>query len=211
LIWNISGLAEKFIYLNDDFFLVNSFRPEDFFCKEKVVLRGKWKKIGYMGRWRFDFEMYLSFLFKRAFGITRTMHLLAQKNGALAARKNKLYFWTPHVPHPMRKSTLSSFFSENADLLEKNIRPKFRNMYQFWPIALSNHLEIYQGGAVLTGDCQNMDFIAEYHSHRRIEKMKVKIVSGEVRFVCIGSLEKLDEAKRALLINTVERASLDSL
>ena len=40
----IPELAEHFIYLNDDFFLINPTRQEDFFRGGHPILRGKWLK-----------------------------------------------------------------------------------------------------------------------------------------------------------------------
>jgi len=40
--FRIPDLAEHFIYLNDDFFLINPTEPDDFFKNGLPVLRGKW-------------------------------------------------------------------------------------------------------------------------------------------------------------------------
>ena len=40
----IPGLAEHFIYFNDDFFLIKHTKPTDFFRNGLPVLRGKWLK-----------------------------------------------------------------------------------------------------------------------------------------------------------------------
>mgnify|MGYP000178497100 CR=1 FL=1 len=42
LIWRIPGLAEQFIYFNDDVFLTAPLMPGDVFAGGKPVLRGKW-------------------------------------------------------------------------------------------------------------------------------------------------------------------------
>jgi hypothetical protein len=43
MLWRIPGLAERFIYLNDDFQLLRPLAREDFFRDGGVVLRGKWR------------------------------------------------------------------------------------------------------------------------------------------------------------------------
>ncbi len=40
----IPGLAEHFVYFNDDFFLIKHTKPTDFFRDGLPVLRGKWLK-----------------------------------------------------------------------------------------------------------------------------------------------------------------------
>ncbi|EPR72930.1 hypothetical protein ADIWIN_2018 [Winogradskyella psychrotolerans RS-3] len=43
-LYRIPDLAEHFIYMNDDFFLINETKPSDFFKNGLPVLRGKWLK-----------------------------------------------------------------------------------------------------------------------------------------------------------------------
>ncbi len=43
-LYRIPDLAEHFIYLNDDFFLINKTKPTDFFKNGLPILRGKWLK-----------------------------------------------------------------------------------------------------------------------------------------------------------------------
>ena len=43
MLWRIPGLAERFIYLNDDFQIIRPVALEDFFRDDGVVLRGKWR------------------------------------------------------------------------------------------------------------------------------------------------------------------------
>jgi len=43
VLWRIDDLAENFLFLNDDFALLQPVKPTDFFIDDKVVLRGKWR------------------------------------------------------------------------------------------------------------------------------------------------------------------------
>ena len=43
MLWRIEGLADRFVYFNDDMMLVGPVEPTDFFSNEgKVNLRGRW-------------------------------------------------------------------------------------------------------------------------------------------------------------------------
>ena len=43
MLWRIEGLADRFVYLNDDMMFVGPVEPTDFFSHEgKVILRGRW-------------------------------------------------------------------------------------------------------------------------------------------------------------------------
>ena len=44
LLFKIEDLSEKFIYFNDDMFLVKKTNPEDWFVGDKAVLTGNWVK-----------------------------------------------------------------------------------------------------------------------------------------------------------------------
>jgi Stealth protein CR2, conserved region 2 len=43
MLWRIEGLADRFLYFNDDMMLVGPVEPTDFFSNDgKVILRGRW-------------------------------------------------------------------------------------------------------------------------------------------------------------------------
>jgi hypothetical protein len=124
-LWRIEGLAEKFVYINDDMFFCGAVHPDDLFRKGKAVLRGKW-----MG-WN-EIEK-LSF------------HSLNNRQGAeFSSFKSDKFFKAIHVAHPMRKSILVSAFEENPEVFIKNASHRFRNRKQFWPISVHNHLAFDQ-------------------------------------------------------------------
>ena len=44
MLWRIDGLADRFLYFNDDMMLVGPAEPTDFFSNEgKIILRGRWQ------------------------------------------------------------------------------------------------------------------------------------------------------------------------
>ena len=52
VLWRIKGLANNFIYFNDDCILIRPLSYDDFFCDGRIVLRGRWntlfiKMLGY--------------------------------------------------------------------------------------------------------------------------------------------------------------------
>jgi len=124
-LWRIEGLSEKFIYMNDDIFFCGVVSPDDFFRKNKVLLRGRW-----LG-WK-EVEK-LSF------------HSLNNRQGAeFSSFKNDKFFKAIHVTHPMRKSIMVNAFEEKPEVFVKNASHRFRNRKQFWPISVHNHLAFEQ-------------------------------------------------------------------
>lgn len=127
-IYRIAGLAEHFIYLNDDFFLINPTKPDDFFKDGLPILRGKWLK--------FDRD-----IFYKKFKKQRKAHKFYQQNAADLVDSKK-YFKFFHTPHPLRKSTFENFFAAHENIFIENIKHKFRHPSQFTPHGLANHIEI---------------------------------------------------------------------
>lgn len=142
--FRIPNLAEHFIYLNDDFFLINKTKIEDFFINGLPVLRGKWLK--------FDNDIFYKKSKK-----TRTGHKTAQQLSAKLIGFNKYYNFK-HTPHPLRKSTFENYFENNKEQVLENLNYKFRNRKQFLFQGLANHIEIKNQTCIFKKDLQLMYF-----------------------------------------------------
>lgn len=197
----IPGLSEKYVYLNDDFIILKAVKEEDFFIKDKAVLKGQWQKIQNYGKIRLIISQILNSILKKTLKINRSMSLLQQMRAALLAGFSKNYFKSPHYPHPQLKNTIKNFYDENSDVLVKNIRHKFRNLDQHVAIFLSNHLEIKKNNAVLETDDDCLMICFNRDSPRSIKK-KLNLLSttNNVKFLCVQSLEEAtDDHKQQLL------------
>ena len=170
-IYRIPHLAEHFIYLNDDFFLINDTKPSDYFVDGKPVLRGKWRKI--------DKEK----LNKRS----KAGHKMAQQKAAQIAGFNKYYNFR-HTPHPLRKSTFKDFFERNKDTFLENIKYRFRSENQFTPQGLANHLEIKNKTCILQSDLQLLYF-RSYKKPLFWYKYKLNTKSKNKLFLGLQSLD----------------------
>jgi hypothetical protein len=134
-IYTIPGLAEHYIYFNDDMFLLNATQPTDFFVDGFPVLRGHWHK-------------FKKDIFYKRFSLKKKAqqpgHIKAQEKGAMLLGL-KQYFRCHHTPQPQRKATLQAYFKAHRDVEAANARPKFRAVTQFIPHFLAHHLEIMAG------------------------------------------------------------------
>ncbi len=191
LIWRIEGLSENFIYFNDDVFLIRRVEPQDWFIDGRPVLRGKWlippfhKILGnYLKafvntklRHNPDFKPKISFYIRQ------------WQTASLAGYRSR-YFFHCHTPHPLNRSTLEKYFSENRELLEKNIAYRFRNHTQFIITSLANHLEIRDGNRQLSK--LNLEYLHPYYSEKRLHK-KMAHCDREygIKSVCVQSIEML--------------------
>lgn len=173
-IYRIPNLAEHFIYFNDDFFLINDTKPEDFFKDGLPILRGKWQK--------FDTDVFYK-KFKKA----RIGHKYAQQKAAQLLGFKKYYNFK-HTPHPLRKSTFENYFKSNGAVFINNIKYRFRNDDQFTPQGLANHLEIKNKTCVLKDDLQLMYF-RSYKKPLFWYKFKLNIHSKGKLFLGLQSLD----------------------
>ncbi len=120
MLWRINGLAERFIYFNDDVFLLKNVKREFFFC-DKVILRGQWTK-------DFDYEF-------------KGWHRTRINAGELLGFDRSNYFRESHTCHPLLRSVFERMFDEQL-LNQENLKFRFRNGSQIYPIGLHNHYAI---------------------------------------------------------------------
>ena len=190
-IWRVSGIARRFLYFNDDFVVLKSTSVEAFFREHHVVLQGTWRRIKFYPGIRIRFERWAYSLLERMAGVSVTMHLLQQMRSAALGGIQRRYFHAPHVPHPIDRLTLEAFFADNPNVFEENIRFPFRDATQFSAVFLARHLEIAKGTAILEPSNEDILLSGERDSSARLdEKLKV-LASGQPRFLCLQSFEKV--------------------
>jgi hypothetical protein len=196
VLWRIPGLANNFIYLNDDFFLIKPVQPDQFFRDGKVVLIGSFRPLMKPG---------LEKKLKRAFGLGRPTQRMLQSEAATLAGVTEHFLDVDHIPHPMRVSTFHDYFSAHPQLMRRNASFPLRNISQFWPISLANHLEIKRNSVEISsvptllyltsssGKLQDIDALLEAESR------------PECRFLCAQSLDNASEAFMDLWVSWMDR------
>lgn len=193
MLWAIKGLSPRFIYFNDDFVLTKPCKPEHFFRDSKLVLWGRWKRIFKYGKTRQMLNQIISFLAKHMLGITRSMHHLLQIRSASLAGFYTRYFHGFHIPRPINKETLVTFFDEKEELLRENLQHPFRSTDQFSGIFLAHHLELKQDRAVtLNPGNEALMINGETDFQPFITRKLRKIEKQEVRFLCLQGYEYLN-------------------
>lgn len=208
VLWRIPGLASRFIYFNDDFVIVDSVKPEDFFIDDHVKLRGRWKRMKNYGTIRMRLNKIINEAARRLFNITRSMHLLLQiKSAKLAGFENK-YFKIPHVPHPLKRDTIKHFFENNPNILKQNILYRFRSTDQISPIYLANHLEIKNHKVVYGKMNEYMMINGELDLSIILQSKLNSIINKKVKFVCLQGIERFNDELRERL-DDVLRSHLD--
>ncbi|MCX7117043.1 MAG: stealth family protein [Legionellales bacterium] len=190
MLWRIKGLSERFIYFNDDCFLIRPVTPLDFFQEGKCVLRGTWKTQSEQKRW----EVFKRG-FERAFKITIPLKNIdffraLQERTARLAGWGTRYFHLPHEPIPLKKKSFDDYFQTYPEILSQNLKYRFRSDQQYSIVALMAHLALKQHLVVLDRRMGSVTVNGACHSPHKIERRLVKAERNKnVAFVCMQSMD----------------------
>jgi len=145
MLWRIKGLADQFVYFNDDIFLTRPVNPEVWFKKGRPVLRGKWVFPPYERLLWDGIKARIQKTFLRQTQERVSSFQVNQWNAARMLGFKYRYFRSGHTPLALNKQTLKTFFESHPRILKENIKHRFRNYNQFNTVALANHLEHTNG------------------------------------------------------------------
>ena len=200
LLYKIPGLSEHFLYLNDDFLLLRETKVSDFFINESPVIRGFWTNF-YEDIWYKKVQNFLySFIGKETKGNIYGFKK-GQQNIAKILGFDK-YVRLDHTIAPLRKSTYHNYYIKHPEVLDLNIKHRFRHPEQYTNQSLANHLEIKKDNFVLKNDFQ-LVYFQNYkkpfwwlkNKLKRAEKDKNKL------FLCMQSLDQCPEEKLKYIKN----------
>ncbi|RYY76546.1 MAG: capsular biosynthesis protein [Gammaproteobacteria bacterium] len=216
VLWRIPDLSERFLFLNDDFALIQPVFPQNFFYENGIVVRGQWRNMGsnlFLSLWR---NLYFKLFPNRVNPKQRdrAKHRDAQKNSARLAGFTDKYFWLRHEPHPWRISTIKRFFDQNPNLFLKNLSPKLRSPDQFICESLAAFLEMQAGTAVIDKSLKAFKVDPAGQTKWRLKKMISRADANQkYAFVCVQSLEKGSPELRKYITDWLDRriGSLDEL
>src|SRR6188472_4518862 len=111
MLWRIEGLADRFVYFNDDMMLVGPVEPTDFFSHDgKVKLQGRWSN------WNEQLERGNSFN-------GRGKLLGAEMLGYTSER----FFSSSHMNYPLLRPAMAELFEEFKPAFLANAAYRFRN------------------------------------------------------------------------------------
>jgi Stealth protein CR2, conserved region 2/Stealth protein CR1, conserved region 1 len=186
MLWRIKGLADRFMYFNDDMMLVGPVRPIDFFAHNgEVQLRGRWSS------WTERPDKVNSF------------HGRNKLLGAeLLGYTPEHFFSSGHVIYPLLRPAMEELFEEFKPAFLANAAYRFRNQEQFWPISAHDHLLLKSGCARVVKLSQSAHFSKRYcltASPGDIEARLKQLTEPTIRMACINVLEAvLDKVPDAM-------------
>lgn len=203
MLWRIQGLAENFVYFNDDMFLLRDVKPEDFFRDGKVVQRGLWRM---QSGTTWPSRLLKALKRLRGSREEKVGNLDSQQLSARIAGFEDRYYRLYHNPYPMRRSTLQSFFAKHPDLLASNCSHRLRSNEQFKAEAVATHLEFLHDGAIVDN---SLHVVQLKPSEQRPARVRRKIAKADsdagAAFVCVQSLELAPEMVQGEIIEWLNR------
>jgi hypothetical protein len=184
MLWRIPGLAEHFLYFNDDVFLTAPVTRSDFFAGDGPVLRGQWANHSDLvgcGVRRADASMLNHF----------NQIIAAQMIGYTADQ----VFESAHVVHPMQRSVMAQLFDTYRDAFIANASFRFRDAGQFLPQSLHNHACLADGSAAILDTRDYLHVAVGAVNAWSADDVSVYLCGREwdtIKFLCVNDLPEVE-------------------
>ena len=184
LLWRIPGLAEQFLYFNDDVFLTAPLSRSDVFRSGAPVLRGKWRNYSSLENTassRTDPALF-----------NHWMQINAAK--AVGLKADRL-FASAHVGFPMRRTVMASLHAQHPELFSRNASHRFRDISQFLPQALHNHKCLLSNNAIVLDDRDYIHISSGAGTDGTGDAVRQDLrraTTPGIKFLCINDLPQLE-------------------
>jgi len=196
MIWRIPGLAERFVYFNDDLILIREVREEEWFVGDRPALMGRWL----LPPCRRIVNNKMRVLLNRHIRNNKeyrpriSFYIRQWQSASLLGFRGR-YFFHDHSPHPLSKKTLETFFTSNPELLEKAISYRFRDPDQILASSVAYHLEILNGNRNIRK--LRLGYFHPFYSESRMNRRITRCMNDpRIKSVCIQSIEMLSPGQR---------------
>ena len=197
LLFKIKDLSDKFIYFNDDMFLIKETTKEDWFKDNKAILTGSWAKT-----YNKQLIKTISHKIKNLLNIRPSFNAAQSKAANIVGFHNK-YFKSFHCGRPQIKSVIKDFYDKNPQRLTNQIRYKFRDGRQYMPYSLCWHLLIKENLYVES----STNKLVEINKSRNLSAIKLEKIlksidsKAEVKFLNIQDLNMAEPETQQVFQN----------
>lgn len=209
--WNmhrIEGLAEQFVYFNDDFFLINKVKPEDFFQHGKPCDMLAFQPVVANPANPVMSHIYLNNSLVISKYFNKRENVKKQPGSYFKIGYPLLYFvynilemmfplytgfYTVHGPSPFLRDTYRTLWAKEGELLDATCRHRFRNEAD-----VSQYLA--REWQKLSGDFQarNITRHFRYFNVESDNPALVKVICGQkAKMICINDANKPIDFVRA--------------
>ena len=197
LLFKIKDLSDKFIYFNDDMFLIKETTKEDWFKDNKAILTGSWAKT-----YNKQLIKTISHKIKNLLNIRPSFNAAQSKAANIVGFHNK-YFKSFHCGRPQIKSVIKDFYDKNPQRLTNQIRHKFRDGRQYMPYSLCWHLLIKENLHVESSSNKLVEINKSRNlSAKKLEKILRSIdLNAKVKFLNIQDLNMAEPETQQVFQN----------
>lgn len=187
MIWRIPGLSERFILMNDDFFITSPLSPSDFFRCEETICYASWYST--------LLEKVIWALKPRKGGHKKISFKHSMVNALDALGGGRRFIYLTHTPRALRKSFFEEYFGQNEDMMIRNIQHRFRHEDQYNSQELFYISEARSGRCILVSPEGKALYMMPSKGRRHIERNIKAYSDGRgYMFGCINSLSGAPEA-----------------
>lgn len=187
LMWRIPGLSERFIYFNDDMFIIGAMKPEDWFADDKIIVHGRRMWLP----WAKALDSLRRKDGKWIMGAKTPMIRAAETVGA------KEIVTHHHGPVALEKRFFEEFYAAHPQTVRRNASARFRAPWQYLPQTLCLLLAQRQGQLELRRANLNL-FLKPLAS--RPDYLTKRLAAADrnpaLRTGCINSLDQASEAQQ---------------
>lgn len=184
MLWRIPGLADNYIYMNDDMFFVAPNAPADRFTPDGCLVNyGKLMSAAWC--------RFLFWLKPKKHGFKSPGYKNAMFNSA-ALLHSRHFVYYRHSAVVQRRSLFEKYFAAHPDQLEKNASYRFRSHEQFSPQALCLLLAEREGSLVNVRASRTAFF--KIVPEKGPEYIPRKVARAEAEHALQGCANSLDNA-----------------
>ena len=183
-LWRIPGLAEHFLYFNDDVFLTAPVSLSDFFTENGPVMRGAWADLSHL----LDCESS-----REEPALLHHYNQIA--SGELAGLGADRLFESAHVVYPMQRSIMETLFAEHRDAFTANGTFRFRSTDQFLPQSLHNHYCLKHDLGCISDEKDHLHIPANTDGDWNLEQIENALTTLQeagIKLLCINDLPEIE-------------------
>lgn len=182
MLWRIPGLADRYLYFNDDVFLASPATPQMWFEGEQTTIYAR------------KVPALFARLLRWGKHLGKKHKIFGHKDPMLNAAdllRSGYFFLFPHAPVPMRRSWYERYFGDHPDLLYSNICHRFREPSQFSSPTLF-YVSAYREGKLTVRSPKGTTCFFKPSVEKKGGYMARKIAEADgnkaLKFGCINSL-----------------------
>lgn len=201
MLHRIPGIADRFVYFNDDVLLTNYVKPSDWYGDNgEVIEYGSWTPNHLLGllHWLKPKKNGM-----KTIGFKDIMHNASRLVGA-----NKTLLLR-HTPHPVLKSYSEKLLEQYPDCVNLNCKDKFRAPCQFNPQEAKFILADRDGKLIVRSPKGHTLFLKPFaHRPTYLKKRLTPYLNGSKplpRFTCINSLAEADPKDREYFLRLMDK------